>query len=239
MSRCNLQYRCRKYWHSAMNHGLSLTIVTAYDMYKECASGSLCTEWKVEQQMTFHEFRDRLSSQMLKYKTRYGWYPGDQAFRTSTALNKKERKKTLVVPNKRSRNTATSVSSGGQHSVLPEELQDAKKTKRLCGSFQGNLSEHLKSFLEKGIKRGAKCDWCGEKTFTKCNICDIPLHNFPTRGQHVGYSCSVDWHNAANFGLGYKDAKELKSKQGVMWCMPSKAAASANQEHIDNISASL
>jgi len=68
IARCNIQYRCRKYWHSEMLHGVSLGIVTAYDMYKECASGSLCEEWKVEKPMTFHQFRDRLSTQMLTYR---------------------------------------------------------------------------------------------------------------------------------------------------------------------------
>ena len=143
--------------------------------------------------MNFHEFRDRLSSQMLKYKSRYGWYPGDEAFRKTTVLSKKERQKTYTVASKRKgRNTASSVSSGGQFSVMPDEFEAAKKSKRFCGSFQSDLYQHLKSFLEKGIKCGAKCDWCGELTYTKCNICNVALHNFPTRGSHVGYSCSVD-----------------------------------------------
>ena len=42
--RCRIGYQCCKYWHSAMNHGIALAVVTAYDIYLECASGSLNPE---------------------------------------------------------------------------------------------------------------------------------------------------------------------------------------------------
>jgi len=172
-------------------------------------------------------------------RPRYGWFPGDSAFRKSTVLSKNARKKTYKVPGKRARNTAASVASGGQYCVSIDEVESAKKSQRICGSFQLDLAEHLRSFLGKGIKNGAKCVWCGEKTFTKCKICDVPLHNFPTRGKHVGYACSINYHNASTFGLGFQDCKTLGSKEGVKWTMPSQAAVKANSEHVDKIIANI
>ena len=183
--------------------------------------------------MTFHQFRDRLSTQMLSYRPRYGWFPGDENFRSTTVLTKEKRKKTYVVPSKRARNTATTVASGGQYCVSMEEVDGAKKNKRICGTYEPDLAEHLRSFLAKGCKNGAKCAWCGEKTYSKCNICDVALHNFPTRGKHVGYACSVEWHNCSNFGLGFKDSKTLESKNGIKWTLPSNAAVKSNQQHIE------
>jgi hypothetical protein len=66
---CHVYYRSWKYWHSAKNHGTSLAIVVAYDMYLECAEGKICTDWYVDpkKKMDFHTFRDRLSTQGLAY----------------------------------------------------------------------------------------------------------------------------------------------------------------------------
>ena len=33
-----------KYWHSALNHGISMAIIVVYDMYLECINGSVCPE---------------------------------------------------------------------------------------------------------------------------------------------------------------------------------------------------
>ncbi len=41
INKCGIYYCCWKYWHSAKNHGLSLAVVVAYGMYKECASEPL------------------------------------------------------------------------------------------------------------------------------------------------------------------------------------------------------
>lgn len=175
MSRCDIQYRSWKFWHSAMNHGLALAVVTAYDMYMECASGSLCNAWKVDQPMTFHEFRDRLSTQMLTYKPRFQWYPGDEAFHSTTVLSKKCRNKSYVAPNKRCRQTPNSVRPGGQFSLMPNDWETVRKTKRLCGEIHPNLAKHLRSFGEKGalVKSGARCAWCGVHHL-RCTITQLP-----------------------------------------------------------------
>ena len=89
IKKCHLSYCCRKYWHSAMLHGIALVVVVAYDMYLEAARGPLRPEWKIEHPMDFHQFRDRLSGQMMKYNPGMKIYPGDCKFRVSTQMNKK------------------------------------------------------------------------------------------------------------------------------------------------------
>jgi len=220
----HMNYRSQKYWHSAMIEALALAVVTAYDMYLEAASGSLCPEWKLEKPMSFHTFRDRLSSQALQYKARNKFYPGDDKTRAATQQ---------VPIKKRTRIFAKSVRTGGERCANIEEFNEAKKNKRLCGDL-GNLSEHLLSFCQPGSRfnHGAKCAFCGETCYTKCLICNVPLHNFPKKGKSDGKDCSIHYHNDARFGLAYRDAKELGSKSGVKWVLPCKAVQDANAKHI-------
>ena len=89
----HMNYRSQKYWHSAMIEALALAVVTAYDMYLEAASGSLCPEWKLEEPMSFHTFRDRLSSQALQYKARNKHYPGDEKTRAFSQLATKQNRR--------------------------------------------------------------------------------------------------------------------------------------------------
>ena len=47
-------------------------------MYLECAEGLINPEWKVDETVDFHTFRDILSKQMLSYDPKKQNYPGDQ-----------------------------------------------------------------------------------------------------------------------------------------------------------------
>ncbi|CAJ1934504.1 unnamed protein product [Cylindrotheca closterium] len=199
ISDCCLQYRSRKYWHSPMLQALALAIVTAYDLYLESASGSLDPVWQLQKPMSFHQFRDRLSSQMLSYKPKYNRYPGDEAFGSHSPPIQKVRTKTDAEPSKRSRKIEAAANGCGKRCIMIDGLEATKKTKRPRVVYHhADLSKHLKSFLEKKatISSGAKCVWCNEKAYTRCTICGVPLHNFPAKGVHKGKSCSVDWHNA-------------------------------------------
>jgi hypothetical protein len=57
------------YWHSAMLLAKSMTIITAYDMYIECALGKLNPLWKIQKHMPFWRCWE---------------YPGDEGLRKST-----------------------------------------------------------------------------------------------------------------------------------------------------------
>eukprot|EP00957_Ditylum_brightwellii_P044230 3356116-Ditylum_brightwellii.AAC.1 len=74
-------YRCRKYWYSPKIHGKALVVGIAYGMYLEVAEGGVLPICKLEQYMTFWEFRDRLSEQICGYRPVNKLYPGDENMR--------------------------------------------------------------------------------------------------------------------------------------------------------------
>lgn len=136
--------------------------------------------------------------------------------------------------------------TGGQFSVQDEEYSNFSRSKRHCGAFENASNDnalhiHLRTFLEPKalVKSGSKCAWCRELAYTRCTLCQVPLHNFPTKGKHIGKTCSVEWHNANNFGLAFADSKTLRSKIGVNWHLPSEAAKKANKSHIEFIALRL
>ena len=63
------KYITWKYWHVPYLYVQSMSIVAAYDMYKECCDGLLDATWKVDgkDRMSNSEFRMKLSNQMLEY----------------------------------------------------------------------------------------------------------------------------------------------------------------------------
>lgn len=243
MASQSITYRSWKYWHSPALHALTLAIATAYDMYLECAEGNLDASWKMSAPdhptMTFHQFQDRLSEQMLRYKPSQNQYSGDSAFRSSSSLHKTARIKTQSLARKRKSNkgnTRASVGIGGDFCIGQDDFNAAKRRKRI-ELDPTELAQHFRSFLDSDaqIKSGAKCAWCSLKTYTRCTICKVPLHNFPARGVFRGASCSLDWHNSGLFGLGYLDSISIPSKAGVNWSMPSREAMKANVEHMKEL----
>jgi hypothetical protein len=89
VKKCHMGYRSWKYWHNAKTHGYALVQVTAYDMYKECMSEPAALEafgitpenLKQHPLLTFHEFREKLSTQGLEYNALKNNYPGDSKMR--------------------------------------------------------------------------------------------------------------------------------------------------------------
>jgi hypothetical protein len=94
INNCDMHYRSCKYWYSAMLHDKSMTIVTAYDMYKECAEGNLDLSWKVPIE-DFHTFREKLSEQMLQYDPHHRLYHGDENLLDCNQQNKKAQHKSV------------------------------------------------------------------------------------------------------------------------------------------------
>jgi hypothetical protein len=242
---CHIYYRSWKYWHSAKNHGTSLAIVVAYDMYKECAEGEICSEWKIEPKkvMDFHTFRDRLSTQGLEYSPILGRYPGDKAMRVYTKLSLRDRQRlfeeTLIPKRKAGRPSKASIrslTSTNDSIVTPEQFKLGKRNRtksRLCGDL-GHLSDHLATFTEPAakIKYGKQCEWCGEATFTQCLVCGVALHFYPTTGKNKGKGCAIHYHNEMCFGLGYKDHQVLHKQAKPSWVEPTQHATHKNRQHI-------
>ena len=69
-----------------MIHAKKLAITIAYDMYLECFEEELDTDWLIEGKkwMSFYEFRERLSTQMMVYDPRSNKHRGDQYMRKYT-----------------------------------------------------------------------------------------------------------------------------------------------------------
>ena len=84
--KCNIGYRCWKYWHAAKNHALGIGVVAAYDMYcevmKEAPQCFQITKSDSDKAfMDFYQFRAVLSSQGLNYDPRARAYPGTYVVR--------------------------------------------------------------------------------------------------------------------------------------------------------------
>jgi len=86
-----MYYRSWKYWHAPMIHAKALAVVTACDMYLECAEGNLNEEWKTNP-VDFHRFREKLGMQMMRYDPRNRQYIGEEKFRVCTQQNKARRR---------------------------------------------------------------------------------------------------------------------------------------------------
>ena len=111
IANCKLFYRSWKYWHSPVLHGKAMAIVVAYDIYKEIAEGGLNEAWAIEEKkrITFWQFRDRLSMQLLLYKASKCSYPGDSKMRevTKRSIRKRGRPSSNKEHDDRSRRTST------------------------------------------------------------------------------------------------------------------------------------
>ena len=148
-----------------------------------------------------------------------------------TLQNKTNWKKRNQAPvEKQSCLLAESIGMGGAHAVTREEYTTAEVENKYSGWF-GNLRDHLVSF--QAVKSGRRCHWCNEITYTKCGVCNIPLHNFPAKGKNQGRCCSLDFHDLHCLGLGVKDAKKMISKNGMKWKEASKRARTSNLKHIN------
>lgn len=218
-------YRSWKYWHSPVNHALSLAVVIAYDVYKECCEGELQEEWKNDNPVDFFTFRETLSLQMLRYNPRSELYPGDEQMRAVTSLPRAKRKSMVT-----------------DH-VTRSQLERAKRsrTSRLCGDID-KLCHHVSSIAS--LTKPRKCAWCGVDTYKMCGVCKdstskkgIPLHYNQTKGEGQGEMCFYHYHNDGMFGLGRNDGTSLLNQKGkkAEWKKPSKSDIEQNKAHINSL----
>ena len=128
-----------------MLHGMSLAIVTAYDIYLEVAEGKLNPDWKTLP-VDFWTFRDGLSKQMLAYDPLQRKYSGDGAMRVCTSQRKRNRssandqeeEEENISPGRRRTRGRPSRGSAEKDKVEDQYIS-AKKGKgensRLCGDL--------------------------------------------------------------------------------------------------------
>ena len=67
-----------------MLHAKGMAIVVAYDMYLDICEGKMDATWMNADPVSYHTFREQLSSQMLQYDPRKRHYYGDKLMRIST-----------------------------------------------------------------------------------------------------------------------------------------------------------
>ena len=206
---CAIKYTTWKYWHSPTNHCKSLAICTAYDMYLEICEGAVIPDFKVDSPADFYTFRDILSKQMCEYDPTQQRYPGDEKTRLVKQLNKDMRKRKYHDIIAEGYNGTGTLSYAQYKSIL-------KHSDRICTDLT-SYERHVTSIVT--YKNPAKCAVCGLKTYKKCELCGVPLHNMDIKGPGKGKNCALHWHNDSYLGLCFDDRKfmRLTSKQWKIW----------------------
>jgi len=86
----NVRYRSWKWWHAPTRYGKAIAMSMAYSLYLQCAKGGVDPDWKVKP-VSGPQFCQKMSLQMVQYKTSNMHYPGDNKMRTTTLKNKRKR----------------------------------------------------------------------------------------------------------------------------------------------------
>jgi hypothetical protein len=255
INKCSVYYCAWKYWHAAKNHGLSLAVVVAYGMYKECAKEPLARaafgiaprELEPGDVLSFHDFRDKLSAQGLAYSPVNQNYPGDSAMRAVTRLTVAKPKENqrhdegarrAGRPKKNMPGRATSSKNkNAAADITPEQLKTAKRNttkSRLCGDLR-QIDVHIKG--RQSLKHEKMCAFCGEPAYTICTICpeQPALHFYPAKGPNLDKSCFLDYHNDCCFGLAKRDCTVLLGKRKSEWLSPTDRQKKENARHITSL----
>jgi len=211
-----------------MNHAKALAIVTAYDMYLECAEGKLNPAWKVDKPVDFHRFREKLGMQMLAYDPRSRLYAGDEKFRSSTQQNQTQRRRTS-----KSLSPARSMQSTSSGVCEDDLSSTTESSTRLCG-FLDTIIEHIESCKRFPGTNGRLCVVCGVRTAKYCSKCGKPMHTSPIEGSDSQVSCFIHYHNTSFFGLAREDCKMVKKRQKD-WSFPTEQQRQLNAAQMKQI----
>ena len=205
----NLFYVSWKYWHSPMRHWMGIAAVTAYSMYQECADGELDPTWKLQKQLSFWEFTDKLASGLLAYTPTERKYPGDSKMRISTSQHKRRRSGGPA---------AASESVGGVTIMHKTTLLANCDSGRLLGQFDQLYSHFDTVNLGHGFAR--KCAVCGDDCYSECAHPDcasngkgVPLHFFERKGNFQLRPCFVQYHDTTFCGLARCDYTSMGKKR--------------------------
>jgi hypothetical protein len=85
----DLTYRSWRWWHAPTRHAKAISMSMAYSLYLHCAKGTLYPKWKVTP-VSGPRFWQRMSLQMVQYKSSILQYPGDEKMCKNTQMNKKK-----------------------------------------------------------------------------------------------------------------------------------------------------
>ena len=210
-----LSYRSRKSWHNPMLDAKAMAVVVAYDMYRECAEAKIEPLWEVKQPLSFLEFQDKLSKQMLEYQPRRRHYPGDSVAWVPPASNPI---------------TKVNITLEQFHAA---QCAEGEKS-RLCGDLT-RLVKHLESM--KHNSKSKNCAVCSQPSYAECTWCGVSLHApLTNRGKHARSVCFYQWHSDPYFGLAVADAVLVKGRRKRDWTAPNIAAQAAQATYLKQLS---
>ena len=220
-------YICWKWWHAPMRHGKAIGYCMAYQMYKECAEGSVNRLWKLDKPMSATEFRERASLQMCQYQSSHKRYPGDAEMRTTTQKPKLRRgmeKQRL----EKDENEKFRVSYA---MYLDAKLPRGKES-ALCtgtGSFKV-LKEHLNSWNPSSTK--GRCQMCGNVTYAKCEKCNRHCCWRSDKKKAASLSCCLDMHDENYLGLSMDEQYSAFGVPKMKFRKPSAKEVKKNAKHV-------
>ena len=108
----------------------------------------------------------------------------------------------------------TNIPGNGSGNITFQQYNDIRKrTKRICYSLS-DYEKYVKTI--KPHKNAAKCAVCGEITYKRCQLCNVPLHHHDIKGPGKGKNCGIHYHMENYIGLCYGD-RNLVGLNGKNW----------------------
>ena len=221
----NLKYVTWKWWHAPLRHGKAIAMSMAYSLYKHCAEGDVDPEWKVPV-ISGPKFRQKMSLQMVQYKSHHMKYPGDEKMRSTTIKNQERRGDNLS-----SLTTCDDQVKRVSYAQYLDEKKPRGRKSRLCSDDLLLLKEHLNSMKK---SHAAKCSMCGELTHMECQLCKKHIC-FKSGPKISSISCCLDYHNDHLYGLGFNDRVELYGIRQSQFRKATIAEVKRNKTHVQTL----
>jgi hypothetical protein len=223
----NIRYRSWKWWHAPTRHGKAIAMSMAYSLYLQCAEGGVDPDWKVKP-VSGPQFRQKMSLQMVQYKSSNMNYPGDEKMRTNTIKPKRIR---LSADEMALVDCSDNTMRVSYSQYLDVKQPRGKKMTRLCSGDLNLLKQHINSMTKVGA---GCCQWCGKRTFMRCEICQ--KHVCLKNGRSAtSLSCCLDFHDDTKYGLGMMDRKELFGIGKKHFKMTSASEIKRNYHHMKGL----
>jgi hypothetical protein len=150
-----LTHRSWRWWNAPTRHAKAITMSMAYSLYLQCSKGTVGPKWKVTP-VSRPRFWQRMSLQMVQYKSSNLQYPGDEKMCKNTQMNKKKHGTSvigLIKCNDHIKRVSYSL-------YLDEKKPQGGKKTRLCAGNMTLLKQHLNSMKRVHL---ATCQMCGKK----------------------------------------------------------------------------
>jgi hypothetical protein len=219
----DLSYKTWRWWHAPTRHAKAIAMSMAYSLYLHCAEGTVDPEWKVTP-LSGPKFCQKMSLQMVQYRSSDLRYPGDDKLRNTTQKNKRKRGSIEVGVIE----CEDHVKRISYSQYLDEKQPRGAKKARLCAGNMTLLKEHLNSMKRVHL---ASCQMCGKKTYMECQICKKHVC-FKSGKNMTSLSCSIDFHDDLMYGLGFMDRVELFGVKKSQFKKANAAEVKKNKIHM-------